>query len=250
MGKILLVTIAIGEKYISEYEKYFKKSQEEYAKLNGYDFRVVTDFLEKELSKKNKNAISFQKILVCSQDWSKDYDKIIFIDADIFINPRSPPIHLLDVGDKIGIVDEFTQPSFNERLAIQIRMEWERTAEDYYKLGDSSFELETDSILNTGVMILQPSIHSKFLEGIYNTYIKKSFGHPRGFHFEQAAIGFTIQKENMFKIIDNKWNAIWAINKMSRKNPECSSLQSFYNNNYFIHFAGGVDIPYIIYLKR
>jgi hypothetical protein len=246
MEKVLLVTIAIGDKYLQEYNKLFRKSQELYAKRHGYDFKVVTDFLETSLSKKQRSAISFQKILVCSQEWSSNYNTIIFIDADILINSEAPQIHEFS-GEKIGIVDEYSQPSFNERLAIQIRMDWERTPSDYYKLAAKEFELETDHLLNTGVLVLKPHIHKDILERIYNKYVEKSFGHPRGFHFEQSAIGYEIQKNNNFRIIDNKWNAIWAVNKMSKKAVD---LQTFIKNNYFIHFAGGVDIhqiPYITY---
>ena len=82
--KCLLVTIAIGEKYLKEYTELFYKSQRDYAVKNGYDFKVIRDFLDKNII--NKATISFNKILVCNQEWSKDYDFIIFIDADILIN--------------------------------------------------------------------------------------------------------------------------------------------------------------------
>jgi lipopolysaccharide biosynthesis glycosyltransferase len=244
MEKVLLVTIAIGDKYLKEYNTLFRKSQELYAKRHGYDFKVVTEFLETTLSTKQRSAISFQKILVCSQEWSSQYDTIIFVDADILINSDAPIIHEFS-GEKIGIVDEYSQPSFNERLAIQIRMNWERTPSDYYKLGAKEFELETDNLLNTGVLILKPTLHKNTLENIYNKYVEKSFGHPRGFHFEQSAIGYELQINNNFTIIDNKWNAIWAINKMAKKAVD---LQTFIKNNYFTHFAGGVDINHIPYL--
>lgn len=47
--KVLLITIAVGEKYLKEYEKLFKKSQENYAKKNGYDFKIITEFLDKNI---------------------------------------------------------------------------------------------------------------------------------------------------------------------------------------------------------
>ena len=76
--KVLLVTIAIGPHYLKEYELLFKESQENYAAKHGYDFKVITDFLDKDNI--YNSTISFNKILVCSQEWSKDYDFIIFID--------------------------------------------------------------------------------------------------------------------------------------------------------------------------
>ena len=59
--KILLVTIAIGEKYIIEYNKLFRPSQKINAKRNGYDFKVVTNFLDDKY--KFPKSISFNKIV-------------------------------------------------------------------------------------------------------------------------------------------------------------------------------------------
>ena len=102
--KVLLVTIAIGKKYLDEYKDLFYQSQSNYARKNGYDFLVITDFLDVNL--KHKSTISFNKILVCNQEWSKNYDFIIFIDADILINILSPPLHTYDYGNCIGIINQ------------------------------------------------------------------------------------------------------------------------------------------------
>lgn len=245
--KILLATIVIGDKYINEYNILFRKSHELYAKKHEYDFKIITNFLETKLSKSHKSTISFQKILIGCQEWSSNYDYIIIIDADILINTNAPQIPIDILNEKMGLVNEYSQPSEYERLAIQIRMNWERTPTEYYKLGDPSFNIDTDLLLNTGFIIVQPSIHSILLKEIYNKYIGMSINHIRGFHFEQAAIGYELQKKNIFTVMDNKWNAIWSLNKLSKKYSV--SLQQFYNNNYCIHFAGHVDYNLISFLK-
>ncbi len=245
--KILLATIVIGDSYINEYNILFRKSHELYAKKHGYDFKMITTFLETRLSKSHKSTISFQKILIGCQDWSSNYDYIVIVDADILINRNAPAIPIDTLNEKIGLVNEYSQPTEYERLAIQIRMDWERTASDYYQLGDPSFTLDTDLLLNTGFIIIQPSRHSSFLQDIYNKYILKSINHKRKFHFEQSAIGYEIQKNNMYTVLDNKWNAIWAINKLSKRFSV--NLQEFYNNNYCIHFAGNIDYDLIPSLK-
>lgn len=245
--KILLATIVIGDKYINEYNILFRKSHELYAKKHGYDFKMITNFLETKLSKSHKSTISFQKILIGCQNWSTEYDYIIIIDADILINTNAPQISVDTLKDKIGIINEYSQPTEYERLAIQIRMDWERTPTDYYQLGDPSFNIDTDLLLNTGFIIVQPVIHNVFLREIYNTYISMSINHSRGFHFEQAVIGYELQKNNMFTVMNNKWNAIWSLNKLSKKYSV--SLQEFYNNNYCIHFAGHMDYNLIPSLK-
>ena len=238
--KVLLVTIAIGEKYLDEYKSLFYKSQINYAMKNGYDFKVITEFLDKDI--KENASISFNKILVCNQEWSNDYDFIIFIDADILININAPPIHnYVEYGDCIGIIDEYSQPTKERRLKIQRQMGWETSASDYYKL--CGLNIETDMVFNSGVLVLQPRKHKYFLQYIYNKYLKESLTHYRGFHFEQSCIGYEIQKEKLYKVLDNKFNAVWNLTKMD--NIENISLNKYFNENYFIHFAGHSDFDKI-----
>jgi hypothetical protein len=234
--KVLLVTIAIGDRYLQEYKRLFYESQRLYAEQNGYDFKVITEFLDK--NNQNKSCVSFNKILVCDQEWSKNYDYIIFVDADILINKNAPPIHtFVDYQNCIGIVDEYSQPSSEKRINIQRSMGWETSAKDYYKL--CGFEIETTMVFNSGVLVLQPRIHNEFLKDIYNKYVSRSISHPRGFHFEQSCIGYEIQKANLYTVLDNKFNAVWGITKLDRTNQ--LSLPDYFKNNYFIHFAGHTD---------
>jgi hypothetical protein len=238
--KVLLVTIAIGEKYLHEYKNLFYESQYNYAQKNGYGFKVITDFLDKKVQ--HRSTISFNKILVCNQEWSLEYDFIIFIDADILININAPPIHTYDYGTCIGLIDEYSQPSREKRLQIQRRMGWESSATDYYKL--CGLDIKTDMVFNSGVLVMQPKIHNGFLTNIYNKYVMQSISHKRGFHFEQSCIGYEIQKAHNYKVIDNRFNAIWGLSKMDGAN-----LNTYFADNYFIHFAGHTDYDKIKNIK-
>jgi hypothetical protein len=234
--KVLLVTIAVGEKYLEEYKNLFYESQYNYAKKHGYDFKVITDFLDQNI--KVLSTVSFNKILVCNQEWSNDYDFIIFIDADILININSPSIHdYMDYGGRIGIVDEYSQPSKERRLQIQRNNGWETSASDYYKL--CGLDIQTDMVFNSGVLVMQPKIHKDFLQYVYKKYVLQSISHSRGFHFEQSCIGYEIQINNLYKVLDNKFNAAWVLTKIN--NIENISLNDYFNQNYFVHFAGRTD---------
>lgn len=243
--KVLLVTMAIGEEYLEQYNNLFYESQKNYAVKHGYDFGVITDFLDKTIQ--HSSSISFNKILVCNQEWSNYYDFIIFIDADILININSPPIHnYVDYGESIGIIDEYSQPSKERRLKIQKEMGWEISATDYYKL--CGFDIQTDMVFNSGVLVMQPKKHKDFLQYIYNKYILQSITHYRGFHFEQSCIGYEIQKANLYKVIDNKFNAVWFLTKLD--NIENTTLNQYFTENYFIHFAGHTDYNQIKLIKQ
>lgn len=239
--KVLLTTIAIGEEYLEQYNQLFRKSHENYAIKHGYTFKVITDFIDK--TRQNYGNISFNKILVGLDN--TQYDIVIFIDSDILINPDSPPIHLLHVSGKISVVDEFSQPTKELRLAIQLKENYaDKNASEYHRL--CGYQLDTEMAFNTGVLMFNPNEANHFFRLIYDNCIPHAINHPRGFHWEQTSISFHIQNNNVHNVLPNKWNAIWALEKMSNPN---ASLELFYKENYFIHFAGKCDLHKVHLLR-
>jgi len=232
--RVLLVAIAIGDRYLQHYNSIFRPSHEAYAKKCGYEFKVVTDYLDPQF--RSKEAITFNKILVCSQPWSNNYDYIIVVDADILINPNSPPVNSAYVyGNKIGMVDEYSQPTPAIHREIQIYNGFEETATDYYML-HAKRHIKTEHILNTGLMVLQPAHHKKLLEEIYNKYSRGAVESKSGYHYEQSCVGYSIQLENAYFIMDNKWNAIWCLESIMGN----TTLNDFVKRNYFTHFVGNM----------
>jgi ubiquinone/menaquinone biosynthesis C-methylase UbiE len=100
---------------------------------------------------------------------------------------------------QIGIVDEFSQPSFEKRVEFAKRMKWDLNPSVYYS--SSGFSIQTDKMLNTGVLVMQPKKHGEFLKSIYDKYIRKSVNHPKLFNYEQSAIGYELQVNNMFTLL-------------------------------------------------
>jgi len=245
--KCLLVTIAIGDRYLERYYNLFYESQKNYALKNNYDFKVITDYLDPDPEDRCISNITMNKFLLCNQKWSSDYDFIIFVDADILININAPSIHnYLDYEGLIGVVNEYSQPSNERRLLIQKKMGWETSASDYYKL--SGFNIQTDMVFNSGMQVLQPKIHADFLQNIYNKYIKQSKNKPERFHFEQRAMGYEFQKNNLYKVMDNRFNAIWALTKLD--NIKNITLNEYFKDNFFVHFASYCDFDKIKYIEQ
>jgi len=238
--KVLLTVIAITPPYLFLYNNIFRKSHEFYAKKHGYDFRVIENMLDYTVN--HATAFSFQKILVCSQEWSGQYDYIVCIDADILINPDSPAIHqCVEFGDKIGIVDEKQQPE------LELREKYDGTGADYYK--NSGFYVNTRMELNTGVMVFQPRLHGKFLRYIFDKYINGCITTKLGYHYEQSVVGYQLIVNNMYKIIPGKFNALWGLSKDIMGESKVP-MEKFFKDNYFIHFAGNVDwfsVPNILH---
>jgi hypothetical protein len=229
--KVLLVAIAIGQQYLQQYNRVFRRSHEAYAKKHGYDFKVIDQFID-ATHQSSPMSLFYQKMLVSDDN----YDFVIFIDSDILINITAPAIHLSDnFGDNIGIVDEYSQPTPDLRLKIQKMMGWEPNANEYYKL--CGLDLDTKIVLNSGVLVIQPKKHKNLLEYVYKTYLPRSISHHRGPHYEQTSLGYELQTQQRYVLLNNRWNAIWALHKMTGAN-----LEEFFRNNYFIHFAGNTDI--------
>lgn len=247
MERCCLVTICIGEQYLQQYNMLFRASQEKYANKCGYDFKIITDFIKEP---RHFSVISFNKVLVCDYNWSSEYDFIIFVDADVIINENAPPIHnFYEFGEKIGVVNQ-SQPTLQARIAVQKHKGYEVTAKEYYKL-KSNHDIETDHIINTGVLVIQPKKHKTFLRNIFNEYSNQQINHKSGFHYEQSVIGYEIQKTDIHYFMDMRWNALWANNKhflnvIEKKNV---TLQEFYDTNFFIHFAGKCDFHVIPTIK-
>ena len=213
--KVCIGIVCIGQKYLKEFEETFKPSVVAYCKKYGYDLKVFTDFI----GQRHPDLISFEKCLVPSQ--LMEYDCVVVMDADIYIHDYAFSIHTM-VTDKIGIVDEVAQISPEDYRKI----DWLSQPIEYYRL--AGFNLQTDKILNTGVMLCKPSLHAEFMKGIYDKYSQSSIGHPRGFHYEQACIGYELQTHGFF-LLRNTWNHIYIFNKL---------LNIAFVSPFFVHFAG------------
>lgn len=224
--RVCLAVVCIGQTYISEFEELFKPSLVAYTNKYGYDLKVFTDFLDS--NRPRPSLISFQKALVPSHESLKDYDLVVVIDADIYIGPHSPPIHTLDCGDKIGIVNELGQLSPSDYTYLQKSIGIPDAPIEYYR--KSGFSVDTKLYLNSGLMLCTPSKHGEFLKSVYTKYVSTAIEHPRGFHYEQSCIGYELIANNMVHCIPNGWNHIFLFTAVLGK-----PLRS---DTYFVHFAG------------
>jgi hypothetical protein len=233
--RVLLVTLAIGETYLQQYNTLFRPSHEAYAARHGYDFRVVTEFLDKNYQ--HSSIITMQKFLVAGQPWSVAYDFVVFIDADTIIGPRAPPIHLAaPFGDRIGMVDEYSQPTHAECMEFHAYKGWETTGKEYYSFCD--IEFDSDVVLNSGLIVLQPAKHAGIMQEIYDTYFEEGVNHWRGAIFEQTALSYELQRRGLAYVLPHTWNSIWILYK---KSEMIAALETHIDEFYVTHFAGHVD---------
>lgn len=228
--KVGLVTLVVGDRYYAEYARYFQPSQRAYADAVGYDHIVLRELLGPV---KNLEMVSLCKQLICSEPWAAQYDYLVVVDADVLINPHAPPIHLACAGtEKIGMVNEYDQPSRAQRIAFQAANGWETEGKTYYEL--SGFDFDSEKVYNGGLFVFQPRLHADFTTDIYLRHCLPQMGHPRGIHYEQSAVNMEYQKANMIFELPHVWNALWSV----QKTHYSGTLTEFARANYFIHFAG------------
>lgn len=219
--KVCVGILSVGRTYLAEFERLFKPSVSAYCLRNGYDLKIFTDFIDPV--RKHPHTISFQKCLI--PDQLREYDLVVVMDADIYIEPHAPPIHSLELTQKIGIVNETAQSTPKEYQHMKNLGLMDHPKDYYAKVG---LQLDTNKILNTGVMLCNPEKHADYLKEIYETYVDGSINNLRGFHYEQACIGYKLQTENTYELIPNVWNFIYVHHQLTGQAM----------NAYFLHFAG------------
>lgn len=241
-ARVLLVTIAVGSDslgrpYTHFYNSLFRKSHEAYAARHGYDHRVVTEFLDPMFQ--HQKVIVFQKWLTVCAPWAQDYDFVVVLDADTLVHPEAPAIHLAaDFGDRVGMVDEYSQPTPERRALIQIEKGWERTSREYYEL--CGFDCDSPHVLNSGVLVLQPKAHAALFQELYDDHFEEAIGHPRTV-YEQTALAYELLKRDRICILPNTWNALTGLyvnlpGKLNSK-EDLPPLLTVVEQNWIVHFA-------------
>lgn len=241
-NRLLMVVIAIGDEYNTRYRQLFWPSHKRYCDLHGYDLLVINSFIDS--CEKDPSLTSLQKALVCSLPQAATYTHVASIDADILINTAiAPPLlEAFNESQKIAIVDEASQPTRELHAKIVEHKGWESSPSEYYRM--SGFDLTTPHLLNTGLYIAQPLRHRSFFERIYAQGKANGRGHPRGFHYEQSLIGYHLQGDAIFELLDNRWNAIFGLylkslsfgrfGVLSRSLLNLSSFRSRVLNDFFL----------------
>ncbi|MDC3009942.1 hypothetical protein OAZ06_03155 [Synechococcus sp. AH-736-G20] len=255
---------------------YCRSNWKKYCDKYGYDLIVINEHLDNSQRSKERSP-AWQKLLILSQEWSSSYDQIVWIDTDVFINPKnSSCIASLVPPEKVGAVEAYSIPS-KEIYHTALRRQYE----DWRKSGVNYFDNSTpglfyekrgipgadlDKVVQTGVYVCSPRHHRDIFEHIYNTYedIHKS----AAWNYEMPAMSYELVKNDVVHWIPAQYNFCVgdivasfypfifenqksslprrAYLKVMRKlgvNKECTSmlemcLRNIYDIGCFIHFAG------------
>jgi hypothetical protein len=222
--KELVVTIAIGEKYLDNFNRHFRASQERFAKKIGRDYLVVDDWIENT----GKNP-SWQKMLLFRHPAVKDYDRVAFFDADIYLTKdAADPFAEVPAG-KWGMCPNNPFDSDKYRSS-------DLTLYDPCPPGP-----RPAFVLNGGFFILDKT-HREMMEKVY-------FDYPELPCMEQGPLSFALLSgDQPGVVLDHKYNDQFrayrehygfGLGTIWRMAKECSG----------IHFSGGVDYRILRLIK-
>lgn len=230
--KVAIFVVCIGSEYKKHYMNIFYPFTVQYCRKHNYDLHVIDCYIGHP-EHHQPSCIHMMKWLAPITDLAFRYDRVMVIDADIIINPiLTPPIHTLELDGKIGVVDEFSQPTVEKRLEIQRKNKWELTATEYYKT--NGFDIDTKMLFNSGMCICEPKIHFPVFQEIAS-YMEAQMGFVQ---FEQRIFGYVLQKNNIYKVLPNEWNTLWFF---ARDKGGKQELKDVAKSKYLLHMTSGID---------
>lgn len=263
-----IVTLAIGKHYRERWYKLCADNWQRYADQHSYDLICIDEPLDNSPRAQSRSA-AWQKCLILGDQRVQKYDRVVWIDSDILINPHSPCIVADVPHDKVGAVDMFARlhqslPGKDHRLVDRHAEFWQwpvYTAKDFYTKVDLPDGV--DRAIQTGVMVLSPYYHRSILEHAYYNYEDLKNG-----HFEMESLSYEVVKSNIVHWLDCRFNTLWiecmlkdypfllpkqnteikpirVWKRLTRghyqlppKKITTSCLNTTLINNYFLHFAG------------
>ena len=249
--RVAVVTLVIGRTYLDRWKFQCEAGWRAYCQRHGYDLVVIDHALDTSARAQSRSP-AWQKCLIL--DGLTQYDRVVWIDADIVINPHSPPIPEIPI-EKIGAVDEsaLPTPELRRRIIELLVDDWKRNADK--RVGDWQSHFCTfldpadwhafcglprrgEHIVQTGVLVLSPRHHRKLLEHVYNAYEDSEKT-----SYEMRPLSFEIQENGLQHWIDNRFNALvyflaWVSELTLNQPLSSAALKDAYARNYFLHFAG------------
>ena len=256
----IIATIAIGQSYFDNWEKFAKPLWERYCKRHQLGLIVFDqDLIGKENPLWKKPT--WQKMLIGDALKVKlpSIQNVCYLDTDILINPFSPNVFDSYDPNSIGMVSlrkNLPYPYENtiRRLAFLRNRYYDNdypldsalfvSVEDLYKFHGISVQADEAC---AGFYVFNVEKHSEFLKSIFQKYDNNIESITGG--GDQTHFNYEIQKNCKVSWLDYRFQAIWVF-EMAWKYPflydfarnnnelikECVEASLF--TNYFLHFAG------------
>jgi hypothetical protein len=240
-----IATLAIGADYQGAYARIFRPSVERYAARHGYDLLLFDRYLGPPAFHEPLFAY-LMKLLLPAEEAVQGYERLLVLDADILVHADTPPFHLLETDDGIGAVDEWSQPSREERLAFQQARGWDVRLRDYY--ARAGLTLDSEIMLNSGVYVCCPARHGRFFRDVAGRRFAGRRDCAEDFHhYEQAVFNYELQKAGLVRLLPAAWNRVWMLHRprpAAGATERLAAFRSFLevrDTSFMLHMTCGVD---------
>ena len=252
MARQAIVTLAIGAEYADRFERHCRENWAAYAHRHGFDLIVIKEPLDTSMRAQSRSP-AWQKCLILGAPQTAGYDRVVWIDSDICINPAASSVTDGVPPERIGAVDEHNFPSRDERQGIleaivSVAPEngdadkafWRAWRDPSTWHGYFGLPSGQSHIVQTGVLVLSPRHHRGLLEHVYNAY--EDCG-GKQFNYEMRPLSHEIQARGLQHWIDPRFNAlVWWLFLQQNPGTAPDNLRRFVQDNYrrshFLHFAG------------
>jgi hypothetical protein len=252
--RVALVTLALGERYERLWRRACEPRWRAYADRHGYDVVCLTEPLDTSPRARGRSA-AWQKCLVLEQPFAADYDRVVWVDADVVINPAAPAVLAGVPRERVGAVDEFASPSreLHELLIAKLYAHWDAVGQPYVSNATPAEYYESwglpagpDGVVQTGVMVLSPEHHAEVLRRTYDDYDDRG----PDLNYEMRPLSWELLNADLVEWIDPAFNCIWgawcAIHHpfllTEPDHPAAARLAAeALGRNHMLHFAGGIE---------
>jgi hypothetical protein len=252
--RVALATLAIGAEYAERWHRCAEPGWRAYAAQHGYDVVCIERPLD-ESSRAAARSPAWQKLLILEQDFAAGYDRVVWVDADVLINPAAPPIVAGIPLERVGAVDEYATPTpeLHRRTLEKLYAQWRAagqpfvdnaTAADYYETWGLPGRF--DQVVQTGVMVLSPAHHAGLLRDVYDRY------EDRGalLNYEMRPLSWELLDADVVSWLDPAFNYVWGSYKglhfpflLAHPGHEetAAAARRALADVHFLHFAGISD---------
>ena len=213
-GTKAIVTLAIGKRYVDMFDDLCRKEWQKYCEKYGFDLIVIKEPLDRS-ERAQKRSPSWQKLLICSQEWSKNYSQIVWIDSDTLINLKNAPNICLNAPiEKVSAVEAWSIPTRHMHdIGLKRLYAWydeqgvkyvdNLLPELFYKNRGINLEFKIDSVVHAGVFVCSPAHHRQLFEHIYNSYEDE---HGSEWNYEMPAMSYEVIRNNLQHWIEPEFN--------------------------------------------
>jgi hypothetical protein len=254
-----MVTLAIGEPYLSSWKKYCAGGWEAYATKHHYDLVVLTEPLDRS-PRAAERSPAWQKCLVLGQEFAARYRRVVLLDCDIAINAdRAPAITEQVPEEFVGGVLSGAHIHDDLRVVLLERLtrrayEYEPGVRHWQEFQDEAYRSHgltpaSGGVVQTGVLVASPQHHRALFASVYQSpQVINSRCH------EQMFLSHALLSQGLYRPIDSRFNSVLfetmlvhypnLLDKGRQAYDELAryAIRVALANNFFVHFAYGPEL--------